>query len=129
MQVERRAKRIGVEIPVTVTTVLDSTEAAIVDLSEHGAQILGCAAPEGTRIHIDYMGETIFAQSRWAEVDRMGISFIFPLAEGLLYERLMLGRAMRQGYETLMGSAMPEAPLGARTFGRAPLAGGFGRRN
>ena len=136
MQVERRARRIETEIPVTVTTVLASVEASITNLAEHGALIQGATAPEGARIQIDYLEQTIFAIVRWSEVDRMGVAFLFPLAEGQLYERLMLARATRMAFQTLSGTHMAmapmqqvQAPLGARTFGRAPLAGGFGRRN
>ena len=136
MQVERLSRRIEIDIPVTVTTVLASVDASITDLTEHGAQIHGCSAPEGTRIQIDYLEQTIFAISRWTEVDRMGVRFLFPLAEGQLYERLMLGRATRMSFQTLTGTHMAmapmqqdHAPLGARKFGRVPLAAGFGRRN
>jgi hypothetical protein len=136
MQVERRTRRIETEIPVTVTTVLASVEASITNLAEHGAQIIGVTAPEGTRIQIDYLEQTIFAITRWSEVDRMGVGFLFPLAEGQLYERLMLGRATRMNFQMLTGAHMAmapmqqdQAPLGARKFSRVPLAAGFGRRN
>jgi hypothetical protein len=136
MQVDRRTRRIDIEIPVTVTTVLAAVEASITNLAEHGALIQGATAPEGTRIQIDYLEQTIFAITRWSEVDRMGVAFLFPLAEGQLYERLMLARATRMAFQTIAGTPIGiaqmqqgQAPLGARTFGRVPLAAGFGRRN
>jgi hypothetical protein len=134
MQVDRQFKRIEVDIPVTVTTVLETMEASIVDLTEGGAQISGCALPEGTRFHIEYMGETLFSQVRWSEIDRMGVKFLFPLTDGLLYERLMVARSSTLDGEGLSGVSLAMAPIhnggitrGARTFARV-APGGFGRR-
>ena len=131
----QRQKRFTVDIPVTVTTVLDSAEAAIVDLTEYGAQIMGCSLASGTRFQIEYMGQTVYAQCRWGEIDRMGVKFSFPLADGPLFERLMLARAMQMPGDagSLPQMAYPTmgdragAP-GGRGFGRA-AGGGFGRRN
>lgn len=135
MQVERQHKRIEVEIPVTVTTVIDAQEASIVDLTESGALITGCALPEGTRFQVEYMDQTLFAQVRWSEIDRMGIKFLFPLTEGALYERLQMALASQYYGDASTGTtfAMPpihngRVTLGARTFGRV-ATGGFGRRN
>lgn len=89
----QRRQRIGVDIPVILTTVLESMEATIADLSEQGALIKGCAVPAGARVQIDYLGQTIYAQCRWGEVDRMGVQFVYPLAEGPLFERLQVARA------------------------------------
>lgn len=134
MQVDRQFKRIEVEIPVTVTTVLETMDASIVDLTEGGAQVTGCSLPEGTRFHIEYMGETFFSQVRWSEIDRMGIKFLFPLTDGPLYERLMIARASSMDGEGMNGISLAMAPihngrttLGARTFARV-ATGGFGRR-
>ncbi|BAK65364.1 hypothetical protein SLG_06890 [Sphingobium sp. SYK-6] len=131
-QVERQ-RRIGVEIPVTITTVLDSLEAAIADMTEHGAQVIGCTLPAGTRFQIEYMGQTLYAQCRWAEVDRMGVKFSFPLTDGPLHERLMLARASQLPGEAPTGTHLAYEPMqarlggqGLRPFGRA--TGGFGRR-
>ena len=133
MQVERQHKRIEVEIPVTVTTVIDAHEASIVDLTEGGALVTGHSLPEGTRFQIEYMDQTLFAQVRWSEIDRMGIKFLFPLTDGALYERLQMARAS-QYYSAASSGAPGMAPihnsratLGARTFGRVGT-GGFGRR-
>src|SRR5690606_33850129 len=64
----QRRQRIGVDIPVILTTVLESMEATIADISEQGALIKGCAVPAGARVQIDYLGQTIYAQCRWGEV-------------------------------------------------------------
>lgn len=118
-QIQRR-QRTTVDIPVTVTTVLDSMEAAIADLTEQGALITGCALDAGARIQIDYLGQTIYAQCRWAEVDRMGVQFVYPLADGPLFERLLVARAGRAPGGTVMPfpHVHMRAPLGGRSFGR-----------
>jgi len=135
MQVERQYKRSEVEIPVSIITVLDSFDASIVDLTEAGALITGHSVDEGTRFQIDYMGQTLFAQCRWAEIDRMGIKFLFPLNDGPLYERLLIARASLMSGDPSTGTNVAMAPihngrvtLGARTFSRV-ATGGFGRRN
>ena len=134
MQIERQYKRMEVELPVTVTTVLDNYDASIVDLTEGGALVTGCALAEGARFHIEYMGQTMFAQCRWSEIDRMGIKFLFPLTDGPLYERLMVARASQMYDDAPTGTTLAMAPihngritLGARTFARTGTAG-FGRR-
>ena len=117
-----RSPRINVDIPVVITTVLDSLEAALVDLSERGAQIAGCSLSVGTSIQIEYMGQTVYAQCRWAEVDRMGISFPYPLTDGPLYERLLVARTSslpgNVSTATQMAFAPMQARAGAREFGR-----------
>jgi hypothetical protein len=126
----QRQRRVSVEIQVTITTVLDTADVGLTDLTEHGAQIVGCGLIPGTRFQIEYMGQTIFAQCRWTEVDRMGVKFAFALSEGPLFERLMLARAAQFPDEiaTAPQIAYTPAPVRptARTFGRA--TGGFGRR-
>ncbi|MBO9574706.1 MAG: PilZ domain-containing protein [Sphingobium sp.] len=131
MHVQRQAKRIEVDIPVAIVTVLETTEGSIVDLTEQGAQIHGLGLPSGTRFQIEYRGQTIFALCRWSEIDRMGVKFLFELVDGPLHERLMMAR-MAQPVDD-MPAGMPAmasapAPLAARTFGRATLGGSFGRR-
>ena len=135
MEINRRRARVIVDINVTLTTVLDSIDARIIDLSEHGAQVVGAALPEGSKFQIEYMGQTVFAQCRWAEIDRMGIKFLFPLNEGPLYERLLIARASQMSGDPSTGTNVAMAPihngrvtLGARTFSRV-ATGGFGRRN
>ena len=129
----QRQRRISVEIPVVITTVLDSLEVAIADLTEYGAQVLGCSLASGTRFQIEYMGQTVYAQCRWTEVDRMGVKFSFPLVDGPLFERLMVARASQLPHEAPTGTQAAYTPMHARAatpaprvFGRAP--GGFGRR-
>ena len=119
---------------VHITTVLDTADVGLTDLTEHGAQIVGCGLIPGTRFQIEYMGQTIFAQCRWAEIDRMGIKFSFPLTDGPLYERLMLSRALQMPAEAGATAQMAYSTMSdrssapaMRTFGRA-AAGGFGRR-
>ena len=118
----QRSPRINVDIPVVITTVLDSLEAALVDLSERGAQITGCSLSVGTNVQIEYMGQTVYAQCRWAEVDRMGISFPYPLTDGPLYERLLVARTSSLPGNVSTGTQMAFAPMqaraGAREFGR-----------
>lgn len=116
----QRLQRTGVDIAVTVTTVLDSMEATIADLTEQGALITGCAVAVGARVQIDYLGQTIYAQCRWAEVDRMGVQFVYPLADGPLFERLQIARAGRMPGGTVMPfpHVHARAQSGGRSFGR-----------
>lgn len=115
----RSRQRIIVDIPVRVTTVLDSQEGTIVDLSEEGALVAGCSLPERSHCQLDYEGHVVFATVQWSEEDRMGIRFPYDLNDGPLFDRLEVARA---------------APLTA-TYGQpAPglraiqAAAGFGRR-
>lgn len=127
-----RQLRISVDIPVMVTTVVDSLEASITDLNQNGALLTGCVLDVGTRFQIDYMGQTIYAQCRWAEIDRMGISFSFTLNDGPLYDRLLFARAETAPHAFSPGESMTISPIHARStvrgFGRARVSGGFGRR-
>lgn len=129
----QRRVRIDVDIPVIVTTVLDSMEATIADLNEQGALITGCTLAVGARIQIDHPGQTLYAQCQWAEVDRAGVKFVYPLADGPLFERLTIARATQMPSDGHSGTVMPfphvhaRAHAGARSFGRA-IHGGFGRR-
>lgn len=125
-QLFARQTRINVDIPVTITTVLDTFEGSIVDLTEDGALITECSLPEGTRFQIEYMGETIYAQCRWAEVDRMGVRFIFALEDGPLHQRLVMARSSQHA-----GSHADDAfhISQSRTFMRLPTSNAFGRRS
>ena len=53
MHIKRNRERIAVDIQIVVTTVLDSLEGTIVDLSEGGAQVVGCTLPAGSQCQID----------------------------------------------------------------------------
>jgi hypothetical protein len=135
MEFRRQIRRVEVEIPVTVSTVLETVEATIADLTEAGVQLHGISFPAGTRFQIDYLGQTLFAQCRWSEVDRLGAKFLFPLADGPLYERLQVARAAQGDEDNPTGTHLAMAPiqqgqtrLGARTFGRAGIGAQFGRR-
>ena len=113
----RSRQRIAVDIPVVVTTVLDSLEGTIVDLSEGGAQIAGCGLPVRSQCQIDYDGQIVFATVQWSEEDRMGIRFPYELTDGPLFDRLEIARAARL------------APTAFAPRSPAPRpAGGFGRR-
>ena len=48
MHILRTRERIVVDIPIVITTVLHSLEGTIVDLSEGGAQVVGCTLPAGS---------------------------------------------------------------------------------
>lgn len=118
MQVPRQKERVRVDVPVTITTVLESREATIIDLTENGAQVVGATLPNGTRFMLDCEGYSAFATVRWIEEDRMGVRFSFRLTDGPLYEALIAARA--------------DLHAPPPTVFRAPVAGpaksGFGRR-
>jgi hypothetical protein len=119
MQIKRSRERVIVDIPIVVTTVLDSLEGTIVDLSEGGAQIVGCSLPARSQCQIDLDGYTVFGTVQWAEEDRMGIRFPYLLTDGPLYERLDMARGPRRA---------PTPSLRPRPQMAAPVVGGFGRR-
>jgi hypothetical protein len=110
----RGRERIAVEIAVTVTTVLDSQPGTIIDLTEDGALITGASMAAGTQIVIDIDGYSVFGRIMWAEIDRIGVRFPFPLSEGPLHAALEMARAAK---------SMPPLPRQA-----AVARGGFGRR-
>jgi hypothetical protein len=114
MHVQRSHERISVEIPIVVTTVLDSLEGVIVDLSKGGAQIVGCTLPAGISCQLDLDGHITFGTVRWSEEDRMGIRFPYELTDGPLFEKLELARDMQP-------TPVPFQP-------RLNPGGGFGRR-
>ena len=118
----QRRTRMDVDIPVTLTTVLDSTDAAIADLNEEGALIKGYALDVGARVQIEYPGQTVYAQCRWTETDRMGVAFVHPLTDGPLFARLQAARADRMPGEAQADRMTPRLNHPARRHG------GFGRR-
>ncbi|WP_019052965.1 PilZ domain-containing protein [Sphingobium xenophagum] len=120
MQILRTRERIVVDIAIVVTTVLDSLEGTIVDLSEGGAQVVGCTLPAGSSCQIDLDGHITFSTVRWSEEDRMGIRFPYELNEGPLYDQLELARAARR-------TPVAFQPR-ARIMAAATGGGGFGRR-
>jgi hypothetical protein len=121
MQISRSRERIIVEIPIVVTTVLESLDGTIVDLSEGGAQIVGCSLPAKSQCQIDLDGHIVFGTVRWSEIDRMGIRFPYEMTEGPLFDLLEQARA----------ALRPIAPIRQRmpvaAFASAG-GSGFGRR-
>jgi len=114
----RRGERCVVDVPVTLVTVLDSIEATIADLTGHGAMITGAALPKGMKFQIEYMGQTLYAQCMWSEVDRMGVRFQFDLMGGPLYDILAL--AMHDGDDGQPANAAPSM-MGSRPFATTPF--------
>lgn len=121
MQTPRSYERFTVDIPITVTTVLDSLEGTIVDLSEGGAQVVGCTLAPRTQCQLDMDGHIIFGTVRWSEVDRMGIRFPYKLTEGPLFDLL---KAVRDSQAAPL-VFQPRAPI----LAAAAHQGGFGRRS
>ncbi|MFC3440181.1 PilZ domain-containing protein [Sphingobium rhizovicinum] len=117
MQIKRSRERIVVDIPIVVTTVLDSLEGTIVDLSEGGAQVVGCTLPPRSQCQLDLDGHVVFGTVRWSEEDRMGIRFPYELVDGPLFDKLELARGGRR-------SPVPFQPR----FTAPAMGGGFGRR-
>jgi hypothetical protein len=123
MDQARRSRRIDTEIVVTVSGVLESHEATIANLTGDGALIAGASFPKGSKLQIDYMGEIVFAQCVWSEIDRMGVYFPFGLGRGPLYDALML--AAHGQDET----PSPEsAPMPSSAFSRVSGPVSFGKR-
>jgi len=120
MHILRTRERIVVDIPIVVTTVLDSLEGTIVDLSEGGAQVVGCTLPAGSSCQIDLDGHVTFGTVRWSEEDRMGIRFPYELTEGPLHDMLNQARTPRRAQVAFQ----PRAPQAPAMVG----GGGFGRR-
>lgn len=120
MHVLRNRERIIVDIPIVITTVLDCLEGAIVDLSEGGAQVVGCTLPAGSQCQIDLDGHVTFGTVRWSEEDRMGIRFPFEMRDGPLFDRLEQARAALRAPVAFQPRVRP---VQAMTGG-----GGFGRR-
>lgn len=119
----RRKARIAVHIPVTITTVLETSDAEIVDLTEYGALISGPAPRKGSQFQIDYEGQTVFGFVIWEEGDRFGARFPFTLHDGPLFRRLEQARITHQASDGIATGNGWASPLIAR-----PITG-FGRRN
>lgn len=124
MQIPRSRERFIVDIPIVITTVLENMEGVIVDLSEGGAQIIGCSLPPRTQCQIDLDGYVVFGAVRWSEEDRMGIRFPFPMTEGPLFD--MLENTKVANRPAVSYQPRPATP---RTAPVAGFGGGsFGRR-
>ncbi len=111
----QRQARVPVHIPVHLTSVTDSLEAVVVDLTEQGAQIRGASLPHGSLFQVDLDGHSVYARVMWSEVDRMGVRFPFELHEGPLFDALEEARAPRPEAMFMPRAAMPRSM-------------GFGRR-
>lgn len=119
MQAKRSRVRVAVDIPVTITTVLDSQEATVVNLSQSGAQVQGVFLPKGSEFQLDCEGFTTYAKVMWIDDNgRMGVRFPFSLHEGPLFEALQSAqsRTHRRG---MPPPSLPEP---------VPAYAGFGRR-
>ncbi len=122
MQIIRSRERIIVDIPIVITTVLDSMEGTIVDLSEGGAQVVGCSVPPKTPCQLDFGGHVVFGTVRWSEIDRMGIRFPYELHDGPLFEQLEIARAAMRASVGLQSRIVRPLP-------GIVSQGGFGRRS
>ncbi|HEX7822617.1 MAG TPA: PilZ domain-containing protein [Sphingobium sp.] len=134
MEFKRKRARIVVDIAVTLTTVLDSMDARIIDLSEHGAQIVGATMPRGGKFQIEYMGQTVYAQCMWSEIDRMGVRFPFAMIDGPLHDILLMAMPNARGLsmdETAApaGGYMPPPSNQDSVNPRRLTSTSFGRRN
>lgn len=118
MQIPRSRQRIGVDISVVVTTVLDSLEGTIVDLNEGGAQIRGCTLPARSQCQIGFEGQIVFGTVQWSEPDRIGVRFPYELVDGPLFDLLEMAR---NRLHLLLAHKH-----GGRVFSSQPT--GFGRR-
>ncbi len=134
MEIKRKRTRLIVDLFVTLTTVLDSIDARIVDLSENGAQIMGASMPTGTKFQIEYQDQTIYAQCMWSEIDRMGVRFPFAITDGPLREALLMAIPMDQDFLEMddhsePGGFMPPPPRTGSSSARRMGSTNFGRRN
>ena len=123
MQIARSRQRILVDIDVVVTTVLDSLEGTIVDLSEGGALIRGCSLPARSQCQISFEGQTVFGTVQWSEPDRIGVRFPYELVDGPLFDMLEMARTRLRAPLT---QKRGEGAFANRPFPSQPA--GFGRR-
>ena len=123
MQIARSRQRILVDIDVVVTTVLDSLEGTIVDLSEGGALIRGCSLPARSQCQISFEGQTVFGTVQWSEPDRIGVRFPYELVDGPLFDMLEMARTRLR---SPLAHQRGESAFTARPFLSQP--NGFGRR-
>ncbi|MBB3983356.1 hypothetical protein GGR44_003044 [Sphingobium fontiphilum] len=120
MKINRSHDRVVVDIPIVITTVLESLEGTIIDLSEGGAQVVGCSLPPLSQCQVDLDGDVVFGAVRWSEIDRMGIRFLFPIHEGPLFDHLRTARIMQRApvaYQTRT-AAQPRLMVAGAGFGR-----------
>ena len=120
MQAKRGRVRVSVDIPVTITTVLDSQDATVINLSQTGAQVRGSTLPKGTDFQLDCEGHTTFAKVMWiSDDDCMGVRFPFDLQSGPLHRALEYAQSNRRHRRGMPPANLSEA---------VPVYAGFGRR-
>lgn len=129
MEHKRKGERLAVDLAVTLTTVLESIDARIVDLSGSGARIADAALPEGRQFQIEYLGQTIYAKCMWSEVDRMGASFPFGIGDGPLRDALVIAALGPSTPPAARAVQTEEALVLPGTFPARWPAFGFGRRS
>lgn len=123
MPSKRGRERTKVEIAVVITTVLDSLDATVADLSPRGAMVVGASLPLGSQLQLDLDGHSVFATVMWSEDERMGLRFPFELHEGPLYQ------ALEAALTSQRRPIIPRpAQLRPRAAAPAPVVAGFGRR-
>ncbi len=117
-----RPERIPVDIPVSISSVLTSSDATLRNLTEYGALIEGTSLPKGTQFQIEYEGQTVYGFVVWTEPDRFGARFPFPLFEGPLHSRLeharMRHEMQRQGVPATAMASTPGVFRPLPQFGR-----------
>ena len=120
MHVQRSHERISVEIPIVVTTVLDSLDGKIIDLSQGGAQVVGCSLPAGTSCQLDLDGHITFGTVRWSEEDRMASAFPIRWPTGRCWNS-WIARARRCARPCPSSRAPMPAAGSADAWAKAPL--------
>lgn len=109
-----RHQRNAVAIDVEVSSVLDRAGTRIIDLSEHGALLIGATLPERSRCQIHYQGQIVYGIVMWAEIDRMGIRFPYELLEGPLHNTLEAARDSWRTPPSQIFLSSPQARFGRR---------------
>jgi hypothetical protein len=81
----RTDRRFRTEVPVFVSTVLDATEAWIVDVSKQGIRLRGLNIAPRVRVIIEFQGDVVCGTVRWVKPDdTIGVRLDTPLSEGPL---------------------------------------------
>lgn len=123
----RRPERVPVDIPVVITTILSSSDATLVNLTEGGALISGASVPKGMQLQIEYEDQTVYGIVAWSEQDRCGVRFAYSLQDGPLHIMLHQARMLRDMAKSPV-SYRPHMPMRPRIASARSVAGGFGRR-
>lgn len=120
----RKARRYGLDLAVSVSTILETRPAILADLCEQGAKLIGVSIAPGARLQIDYAGQTLFALSRWCEIDRTGVEFLEALSDGPLFARLQAAHRADLVAERVEDAVrlQPDAGQGPMRTGDTPFA-------